>query len=1539
VDPGPSQAIAIDLDLDGDRDVLLASPIGSTRAFLAVAGSLGPSLDLGFPGGGRAVVGDLDLDGDPDLLRLGGPPACIRVARNRWAERGEVAFAPASLFPTDTCPSGIPLLLDWDRDGDLDLLVAGSSPGSWRLFRNETIPSGYLTFVNLTSSPGGGLPLLPGVADAAVGDFDGDRYPDVVAVGPSGSVLLHNLAGSQPVDEATLRGLLPEPAGAVAASDLDLDGRDDALVLAGGRVRLYLSGGPSGFLEIGSESGLDPPAEPAGIVVADLSFDGFPDVVITSRSPRQSPRTFLSQADLGRLRFQAGDTPPVLASAAPGARLSAALDPRRLELTLAVATPASAVAHLASAPDADCDGLPDPFETRFGLERSDPNDLELDPDADHLPNFVEYRCGLFPSTGTTQEIGPDEAVAALRLDLDGDGVDQSSDDCQTIANRAQEDLDQDGLGDLCDASPDGTLDIGRTLPVKEYARPGGPPDHRYLGDRNQIRGKARELQGYFYQGSEFRWFPHAANGLEPVYERKEGRFYQYFPASELPAGEASVVGYASSRSAIAGLSGLLPLRRFVLGCGAQILTVSTRRAVILLRAGFREIAPLGFVPANAGERRLVPVAELTAQAGEGTPRFFYTPFADSESGMAGYVSLGERFRIFEFPLPQTVPLYRLTHPGTLDQLLTLDRGERASALRDGYRDEGILGFVLPHPPPSSPETVLALQRLRGTAGGHVYTTDRERFEELVAAGYIPEGTEGWVVELPPVPGRAGSGRCIPDPGSVPAQDGARRVVSFLREIGDPRQRSVTATAVLNGLCSLQRAATGAADPEVSVERQMAESLAGADPETRRRMVETGGQLDRITPAERAELLGSLSLYDPGACDQVPTLFSDFVAHVEGAANARLRTHFCVNTQTPYPGSTDPLLDNAARAVTVGVEVITTGTTTGTVRRGTSLARPFILGFDDADPSNAVTGSAEIEADFRAHRQPADDREWRGDGFYPYGIETGESCAADPGACERTEGKICGSLLGSSYRADRCYAFPLVERGKPFYVKGYNFWDPDDARLRLVPVAGGPPLDMPLENIPPQVKGVNPGESPLDADAPLVCQPPSPTVAGVPNSENNAAFKVPVSAPQGFYRASMYNHNGRYLLHGESGHGSIPIQRRTLHVCHRGPDDIVALPVDAGGRQIPACGEGVSGLCVNVDCIPPKDDPLTPGIDERSCPLDGDRCLSGVWGMPPRPLSQCLVNSTDLETTPVCPETPEWLGSQPIRSDVGDLLFPIVFVSDPPLFEIQALLSRVTCKEESGWDIFGEDETSVVLLAISETMAGQGLNSGLVQDLGQTWNGDFDSGDSKTVSPPKVLGQVAKLGPDEHVSFGLHLIERDSKPWIIAIGSVVIAVVIPAAIAAACLLGLAPACVLLEPAILIAIDALAIAVFSAIVLASDVNDDMGATFFGGTPRELGLRITAVHEPDFPDNPVYQETPGPLARSPFPEDDGTVKTSLRQPRDLAGTAFTGFSEEIDIEHGGGDSHYSIELLFQRLRCVEPPATPSSPLETICPSPAPG
>jgi len=93
--------------------------------------------------------------------------------------------------------------------------------------------------------------------------------------------------------------------------------------------------------------------------------------------------------------------------------------------------------------DTDSDGLPNGWETLYGLDPRDASDATADNDNDGLTNADEYQLGTYPTVG----------------DTDGDGVGDAEDLFPTDATETT-DADNDGIGDTEDTDDDndGVLD-------------------------------------------------------------------------------------------------------------------------------------------------------------------------------------------------------------------------------------------------------------------------------------------------------------------------------------------------------------------------------------------------------------------------------------------------------------------------------------------------------------------------------------------------------------------------------------------------------------------------------------------------------------------------------------------------------------------------------------------------------------------------------------------------------------------------------------------------------------------------------------------------------------------------------------------------------------------------------------------------------------------------------------------------------------------------------------------------------------------------
>jgi hypothetical protein len=175
-----------DFDNDGDPDLLMvgdAGSVGETYIYINHQGTF-ERLDAQIEGavGGMARWGDSDNDGYLDLLITGKDATLVPVSYV-YRNNGDMtfSFANAGLIGTALGPAN---WIDFDNDGDLDVMLAGENAGcgnsSTRLYSNN----GASSFSEIQA----GLGFLERAA-SAWGDFDNDGDQDLVLSGIAASPL------------------------------------------------------------------------------------------------------------------------------------------------------------------------------------------------------------------------------------------------------------------------------------------------------------------------------------------------------------------------------------------------------------------------------------------------------------------------------------------------------------------------------------------------------------------------------------------------------------------------------------------------------------------------------------------------------------------------------------------------------------------------------------------------------------------------------------------------------------------------------------------------------------------------------------------------------------------------------------------------------------------------------------------------------------------------------------------------------------------------------------------------------------------------------------------------------------------------------------------------------------------------------------------------------------------------------------------------------------------------------------------------------
>ncbi|MBL8728084.1 MAG: VCBS repeat-containing protein [Planctomycetes bacterium] len=274
---GPGMALG-DADGDGRDDLFVGGAQGQAGAlFLASEGGWrarpGPwqqdaaSEDMGV------LWLDVDGDGDLDLFVASGgaeaKPGDAALRDRVYRNDGTGTFTrDDTVLPDVRESSGHACAGDFDRDGDLDLFVAGRLvPGRFpdappsHLYRND---GG--TFVDVTAELAPGLHTAGMVTSALFTDVDDDGWPDLLVAAHWQPVrLLHNDGGKAFRDRTAAAGLAPHTGwwNSLCAWDCDADGDLD-----------YVAGNQGWNTKYKAS-----PAHPARLFFGDFDDNGTRDLI------------------------------------------------------------------------------------------------------------------------------------------------------------------------------------------------------------------------------------------------------------------------------------------------------------------------------------------------------------------------------------------------------------------------------------------------------------------------------------------------------------------------------------------------------------------------------------------------------------------------------------------------------------------------------------------------------------------------------------------------------------------------------------------------------------------------------------------------------------------------------------------------------------------------------------------------------------------------------------------------------------------------------------------------------------------------------------------------------------------------------------------------------------------------------------------------------------------------------------------------------------------------------------------------------------
>jgi len=253
-----------------------------------------PPTWTGYAGYG-IVLADLDSDDDLDLAAVGASSGLVGVFENDGT----------GSFLDRTAVTGIPPIsaisnlsaVDWDADGDLDLLITRLQQPP-KLFRND----GGFAFVDVTAASGITTPAI--TKGVSWGDLDGDGWVDLyvghyrLVNGPASqwtNQLWHNNGNGTFTDIAASLGvnvnaatLAPVFFDADDDGDLDLYLSNDRGMAPGFKPNHFYRNDGGVLVEIGQQNGTGLPLFSMGVAIGDLDGNGLTDIYCTN-TPNSTP--------------------------------------------------------------------------------------------------------------------------------------------------------------------------------------------------------------------------------------------------------------------------------------------------------------------------------------------------------------------------------------------------------------------------------------------------------------------------------------------------------------------------------------------------------------------------------------------------------------------------------------------------------------------------------------------------------------------------------------------------------------------------------------------------------------------------------------------------------------------------------------------------------------------------------------------------------------------------------------------------------------------------------------------------------------------------------------------------------------------------------------------------------------------------------------------------------------------------------------------------------------------------------------------------